>query len=468
MGILQKGEYIDGGLDLTADHQYGTLQIDANGNLKIKDMTGSSASGAELVVAGAASVLGKLATIANAGVTYIRADGSDCREIDWRVSSDTVYTLQKYKAHTDVFSTTLTLASFTDTNTIIINGLTYTGESTANTADARLREFSTAGATDTDDALALANLINADYVVVTVGTSVAATDKLIFTTDEGVTTLVAKATSANYPNHQYLLNVTAATEAASIVLAINHTDNVTCTTADATGDTVTVGGVTFTGGAAEDLAARTWHADSANASTAATSLAACINDATYGATTITAVAAAAVVSMTRDTQASTVGLVTSNGTRLAVEACGGVPGVSAAVSGLAAGTEIVITPTWTNVLTLTEAGDQLTVTDIDLPGVYAVPAAAIVTLTPGTPAGVTGERASTIKATSAANCTVADIATLAALVADEAVVTDAPATTAAGKLYQQVMRGWEYGYLGITNKSGGGAQTLVVGATKII
>jgi hypothetical protein len=230
---------------------------------------------------------------------------------------------------------------------------------------------------------------------------------------------------------------------------------------------VTVGNVKFTGGATEDLTARTWHADSGNATTAATSLAACINDATYGATTITAVASGAVVSMHRKTQAASVGLVTSNGTRLAVEVGGGVPGVSAVATGYAG--ELAITPTWTKTLTVTESGDQLTVTNIDCPGVLATAGTALVTLTPGTPAGVLGSLASTIQVTATlTRFTVSQAGTLAGLSTDGDVVTDAAATTAAGKLYSQTMRGWEYGYLGITNKSGGAAQTLIVGRTKLV
>lgn len=461
---MQKGEYKTTPYTLVADGQYGTLQVDANGNLKIKDMTGSSAAGAELVVAGAASVLGKIATQPQNAVVYVRADASRCRELDWRVSSDTVYTLQKYKSHTIVDSVAVTLNAIADTNTLVINGLTITIKANAAASTYASRYCRADAASNDLDAVELALLINADYAVVSAGTSIAATDKLVFTTDEAVTTIVCAA-AANYPNHQYITG-TAAAELASIVLAINHRDNVTCTTADATGDTVTVGGVTFTGGAAESLTTRVWHADSANATTAATSLAACINDATYGATTITAVSSGAVVSMHRKTQAASVGLVSSNATRLAVVACGGVPGVSAVATGYAG--ELAITPTWTKTLTVTEAGDQLTVTDIDIPGVKATPGTALVTLTPGTPAGVLGELASTIQVTgTGTRFTISQATTLAGLVADGAVVTDDPATTAAGKLFSQEMRGWEYGYLGITDKAAG-AQTLIVGATKII
>jgi len=38
-------------------------------------------------------------------------------------------------------------------------------------------------------------------------------------------------------------------------------------------------------------------------------------------------------------------------------------------------------------------------------------------------------------------------------------------STTAGTIYSQTMDGYEYGYLGVTNKSGAGAMTLTVGAT---
>ena len=142
-----------------------------------------------------------------------------------------------YKSQTIQDEVTLTLASFTDTNTIILNGLTYTGESTANTANWAGRKFSTAGATDTDDALALANLINTDYVIATDG-SITVGVTIVVTTNEDAVTFTAAA-APDYPNHIFDQSGDAAAEVASIVLAINHKDNVTCATS-VDGDTVTV------------------------------------------------------------------------------------------------------------------------------------------------------------------------------------------------------------------------------------
>jgi hypothetical protein len=214
------------------------------------------------------------------------------------------------------------------------------------------------------------------------------------------------------------------------------------------------------------VATRSFDQD-AGANATATSLAVCINDATYGVPGVTAVAASAVVSLTRDTMADTIALTSSSGTKLIVEAGGGVPGVIAA-GGVSAG-ELTITPTWTEVLTVTAAGTKLTVTDIDIPGILATPGTAKVTLTPGTPAGVTGELATVIQTTGTATRTVhSQAATLAGLVKHGAAVTAiAINSTTAGTIYTQESKGWEYCYLALTNTSGdANVMVPVVGATK--
>ncbi len=434
----------------------------------VADVTPALSTESVLAAAtGSAGGLGKLAVMAENEVVYVRCKTDPARDLEWRVKADKLHALQMYKARTVVDSVDIALDAIADTNVVVINGVTLTGKPNAAAAHAHDGYFRVDASGDDADAVVLAALINADYAVVTAGTSVAAVDKLLITTDEGLHTIVAKATSANYPNHQYLLNATQGTELASIVLAINHKNNVTCTTADATGDTVTINGLVFTGGADEALATRTWDADSGVAATAATSLAACINSATYGVPGLTAVVAGAVVSLTRNTQAATVSLTSSNGTRLAVEAAGGVPGVIAVATGCAG--ELTITPTWTTVLTVTAAGTRLTVTDIDIPGILATPGTAKVTLTPGTPAGVAGELASVIQASgTATRTTISQAATLAGLVKHGApVAAIAINSTTAGTIYTQETKGWEYCYIGVTNTSGDAStMALVVGATK--
>ena len=187
-------------------------------------------------------------------------------------------------------------------------------------------------------------------------------------------------------------------------------------------------------------------------------------------------AAVNVVSLTRDSEADTVTLTSSDGTTLAVEVAGGVPGViAAATPGTASAAELSITPTWTKVLTVTAAGAQLTVTDIDCPGVLATPALAVVTLTPGTPAGTSGEMATVIQAvsgTAAGNCAVSQAATLAGMLIPPDMTSTftnvAANSTTSGALYTLPTGGYEECYIGVKNDSGGAAATVVVGATKRI
>lgn len=428
----------------------------------VVDLSGGYAA-AEIIPAkasGSTGGLGKIANLANTETIYVRVDASDIPygTVDWRISGSQKHDIQFYKARSVVDNVTLTLSSFADTNTLVLNGLTYTGESTAGDVAWASRKFK-CGGTDTADAAALAALINADYSVVTAGTSVAATDKLIITTDEGEHTIVAAA-AADYPGGKYKLDANAATERASIVLAINHKDNVTCASVTVA-DTVTVGGITYTAAATEDTDAHEFAQITSDDATG-TSLAACVNadTATHG---ITASNSSGVVSFTRGSESATVGLASSNATRLKTEAAGGVPGVIATANGTTA--ELSITPVWTETLTVTEAGTKLTVTDIDVPGIKAAAAEAVVTLTPGT-AGGDAELATVIQATAAANCTVSQAATLLGLAQDGAAVADVAGNSAtAGKIYEQDTHGWEYLYAGITNDSGGAAATVVVGAT---
>lgn len=421
----------------------------------------------DTVLAGAstsAGGLGKLAALGASETVYVRCDCSDkCYEyVDWLLNTSAKVDVGFYVARSIEDEVTLTLASFTDADTIVLNGCTITGESTANTAAYASRKFSTAGGTDTLDAAALAALINADYAVVTAGTSVAGTDKLLITTDDGLHTLTARA-SADLTLGEYTLNATAATEATNIIAAINHSQNVTCASST-TGDTVTVNGYVFTSAAAEDLAAREFDNDSSDADTA-TSLAACINDATYGVPGITAVASGATVYLYREAQSYSIALSSSDGDTLAcVTTVGGVPGVIAAATGVAG--ELSITPTWSKVCTVTEAGARLTVTDIDIPGVYASAAEAVVTLTPGTPAGTAGELATVIQATAPARCTVSQAATLAGLRlingTSGADMGDNHLT--GGTIYSIPVLGYPYAYVGVF--ADGTTPTVIVSASK--
>jgi hypothetical protein len=424
----------------------------------VVDYGGGGVQDAAVVLAaptGSAGGLGKLAaTLANTQAIYVRFDASTrpYQYVDWLTAHAQQADLVFYKAQSIVDSVSLTLASFTDTNTIIINGITYTGEATANTANWAGWKFSTAGAADTDDALALANLINTDYVIATDGT-IELADTIVVTTNEAAYTFVAAA-APDYPNRIFDQSGNAAAQIASIVLAINHKGTVTCSATVSVGDTVTVGGVTYTAKAgAEDTATHYFSKDT-GANETGISLAACINADTTAqhAHGISASNNAGVVTLTRTTPTA-LGLASSNNTRLAVEQPAGVPGVLATAGPLTAG-EVGIAPVWVSTLTVTETGSDLTVTDIDCPGILATPAAAIVTLTPGMPGAPTGqELATVISATSAANCTVSQAGTLAGLMVDltpTAALNEALTTGTAGSLHTQAVGGYPYCYLGLT------------------
>lgn len=424
--------------------------------------------GSEAVLAkatGSDDGLGKIATVADGTWLYVRKNTSDFPygQVDWRLSCNQQYDYQLYKSRSIEDEVTLTVGSLGDSETLSINGLTYTAEATANTAGYADREFSVAG-TDAQDAALLAALINMDYSVVTAGTSVAATDKLIITTDEGEHEIVAAA-AADYTAGQYKLDATAATELASIAAAINQSQNVTCASST-TNDTVTVNGIVFTSKTAENKANRQFDNDASDNATA-TSLAACINDATYGVEGVTASATANVVTLYRDSEADSITLSSSNATRHpCVTTVGGVPGVTATIGPVTS--ELGITPTWTTTLTVEEEGDQLTVTDIDCPGVFASSSEAVVTLKPGSYAAGLGELAPVIQAvsgTAGVHCVVSQAATLAGIYEEDAITVDVAATTSGGRLYTQDIDNYEYCYLGVKNDSGGAAATVVVGAT---
>lgn len=472
MGDIIGGEYRTSPRTFTTTGQYGNCQIDEHGRLLVSTATEDANS--ELITTanadtvtvlaaptGSEDGLGKLAaTLANTEVIYVRYACPDLpySNVDWIVSHAQQADLVYYKAQSIVDEVTLTLADIANTETFLINGLTYTAATAGVTVLASGRKFPI-GDDDTADAANAVKIINADYSVVTAGTSVAATDKLVITTDEGAHTIVAKATSASYTTGQYLLNSTQATELASIILAINHTQNVTCASAQA-GDTVTINGLVFTGHATTTTEAnREW--DIADDNAAAAALVTCINDATYGVPGVTASATGATVYLYRDSEDDSITLTSSNATRLAcVTTVGGVPGVTAVATG--ASGELTITPTWTSVLTVTEAGDRLTVTDIDNPGIYATSAEGVITLVPGGPASQDEDAyelatvISAVTGTAAGHCAVSQAATLAGLMIDTASGTagatanEAATTGTAGTIHTQAIAGYPYCYLGLT------------------
>jgi len=292
----------------------------------------------------------------------------------------------------------------------------------------------------------LCKVLNADYAVLVDG-SVAVGDRLIITTDEGVHTLIAAATPVDTTG-TWDQSGNQAAELASLILAINHTQNVTCATAIA-GNTVTVNDVVYTGvtGAAT-TADHEFSVDTSN-DACATSIAAAINSTDGGVSGVTAVASAAVVYLYRDSEADSITLTSSGATLTCVTTVGGVPGVTAVATGATG--ELGITPTWTSVLTVTDtaaaggATTHITSTDIDCPGVYATVADDVVTLVPGTPASrTTGELAPVIQATAAANITIDQAPTRNAIYLVD--IGTSGADIAGPAIFHVDQYGYEYAY----------------------
>lgn len=107
---------------------------------------------------GSSTGLGKIGTVPVAGVLYVRLNcDKNVEKVDWQVLCDKAHTVQLYRARTIVQSTTLTLAALANTETLLINGLTYTGHT--DTTTVATRAFKIDG-DDTADAVALAGVIN--------------------------------------------------------------------------------------------------------------------------------------------------------------------------------------------------------------------------------------------------------------------------------------------------------------------
>lgn len=107
---------------------------------------------------GSSTGLGKIGTVPAAGVLYVRL-GCDrnVEKVDWQVLCDKAHTVQLYRARSIVQSVTLTLGSLANTETFIMNGLTYTGHTDTTTVATRAFDIS---GDDTADAVVLAALIN--------------------------------------------------------------------------------------------------------------------------------------------------------------------------------------------------------------------------------------------------------------------------------------------------------------------
>jgi hypothetical protein len=369
MAIQMLGEFNTTQPTYTTSGQHTKIQTDSRGNMRV--VLGSTTTETADVLGkatGSDGGLGKIAALAASEWLYFREDLSDqaYSYVDWLVQTSAKTDVAFFVATSMVDSVDITLDAIADTNTIVINGLTYTGKANAAAAVAASRYFRVDASGNDADAVVIAARINCDYAVTTAGTSVAGTDKLVITVDDGAYTVVAGATEAAATG-VYGLSSTVGTELASIVTTIN----------------------------------------------------------TY------------------------------------------VPGVLAVASGATG--ELTITPTTTEVLTVTESGDQLTVVDIDCPGVLATAGTAKVTLTPGTPASVTGELATVLQVTgTAVRTTISKAATLLGLIQVDAVTGAdlADNSTTAGRLFHQSVYGYPYAYCGCF--ADGTTPTLAVSAIRRI
>ena len=119
----------------------------------------------ELVLAaasGSAGGLGKIGTIpATSGVLIVRLDclgplGTSA--VDWDIAFNQGGTATFYKSMTIAQTVAMTLSSLADSETLIVNGLTFTAKDAGTTLASRY--FNTGGADATADASALVTVLN--------------------------------------------------------------------------------------------------------------------------------------------------------------------------------------------------------------------------------------------------------------------------------------------------------------------
>ncbi len=434
--------------------------------------------------------LGKIGTLAaTSGVMYVCADAaqSHYRRAYWRVQGAGQHTLTWYRSRSRVDSVAITLGSWADTETAVLNGLTLTAETTAADAAWAARKFNASG-DDSADAAALAAMLNADNTITPNGSVTAGDTITVAASCDGhgayagaepcpghsyVYTAVNG--SPDYSDREFDMSGNQAAELASIVLALNHRRNFKLATVLA-GTTVTIerpgqGKYTYTAHA-DTTSGANFSIAGTNAQDAA-ELAIAINtqSATHGYTATVANTDEVHISRNSARVPEPI-LSASASTVTCTNVAGGVPGVVAAATGATG--ELAMTPTWVKTLAVTTSnGTRLPTVDIDVPGVLASANSAVVTLTPGTPGSpVGGEMASGIYAvtgTAAGHCAVANN-TDDNLVKDywnTAVTGIADNSATAGTLYKQDnVEGWPYLYCAVTNTVGSPA-AYVVGCTLV-
>ena len=177
----------------------------------------------EVVVAGAASTLGKIGTVAQNVPLYVRCDCTDkpWTAVKWRINSDKACTYQFMTAipAAGVFaraeSVTVTLASIANTETGVINALTFTAVDAAASVDYAAHNFYTGGADATADAASLRKAINGGTKITLA--SVAAGEKIVV----AGFTYTAHATTTTPANREFAINGTDAQDATALASCIN-------------------------------------------------------------------------------------------------------------------------------------------------------------------------------------------------------------------------------------------------------
>lgn len=418
---------------------------------------------------GSSGDYGVIPTIPAGGVLYVRCPcGDSVEKLLWAIQCNKAHAYQLYLAERILAGSlaTLTLSGWLNTETIFIMGNVYTGITATTTWSSR--SLSIAGS-DTADALLLAKAITGGKLI-THGTGDATDNTIKVTGIDGVVYTYTGAADADLPTRVFDGDSgVAATIATSLAAGINHKGYFTLATSIA-GDHVIVGGITYTGKTgAEDLADHKYSVDTGN-NEAATSLTACINadTATHG---FTAVAASAVVTLTRTTVAAAAATVTGHALTVVYTPAYGVPGV-VATTGVA---ELLIgweTPTGGTPPAVVSSSVNAVVTTIGDTYLYATAAAAVITLkhraayvdllegnVPFVFQATTG--------TAAGHCVVA-LSFLTSLYKDGAAVAAiADNSTTAGTVYSQTINGWAQAYVAVTNSDVSAAATMVVKANRL-
>lgn len=156
--------------------------------------------------AGSYGGLGLIGTLpATTGTLLVRCDCTDraVSKLAWQVQCDNGFKYTLYVSRTNVATATITLADATavdDTDTFLLNGLTFTAEATEGDADPAARKYWT-GADNAACAVNLAAMLNhATYgvpgVVASAPAAVDATDVITLTTTTAPVLQFAQGTSA--------------------------------------------------------------------------------------------------------------------------------------------------------------------------------------------------------------------------------------------------------------------------------